>query len=133
MKLPPYAELLGLTLEESAPGDAPICVMPFSGDVMGRPGFLHGGAISGLMEVAAIAALRRALEAEGAKDPIPRIKPINVTVDFMRGGRDKDTRAVGIITRLGTRVANVDAVAWQDDRAKPIARARMNYLVVRGG
>ncbi|MFX5578929.1 PaaI family thioesterase, partial [Acinetobacter baumannii] len=55
----------------------------------------------------------------------------NVTVDFMRGGRDKDTRAIGLITRLGNRVANVDAIAWQDDRQRPIARARMNYLLVR--
>lgn len=127
MKLPPYAELLGLTIEE-ADAAAPVLVMPFTPAVLGRPGFLHGGAISGLMEVAAIAALRRAIEAEGGG----RIKPINVTVDFMRGGRDKPTRSQGTITRLGTRVANVDAIAWQDDPARPIARARMNYLVVRG-
>jgi uncharacterized protein (TIGR00369 family) len=127
MNLPPYAELLGLSLDADAEG-APVLVMPFRGEVMGRPGFLHGGAISGLMEIAAIAALRQALEVEGGG----RIKPINVTVDFMRGGRDKDTRAIGLITRLGNRVANVDAIAWQDDRARPIARARMNYLLVRG-
>ena len=124
--LPPYAALLGLQIE---PGDdAPVLVMPFADDVLGRPGFLHGGAISGLLEVAAIAALQQALAAEGGG----RIKPVNVTVDFMRGGRDKPTRATGIVTRLGTRVANVEAVAWQDDRAKPIAAARMNYLLVRG-
>ena len=124
--LPPYATLLGLQIE---PGeDAPVLVMPFSDNVLGRPGFLHGGAISGLLEVAAIAALQQALAAEGGG----RIKPVNVTVDFMRGGRDKPTRATGIVTRLGTRVANVEAVAWQDDRAKPIAAARMNYLLVRG-
>lgn len=49
----------------------------------------------------------------------------------MRGGRDHDTLAAGIITRLGNRVANVEAVAWQDDRARPIASARMNYLIER--
>ena len=49
----------------------------------------------------------------------------------MRGGRDKPTQAQGNVTRLGTRIANVDAVAWQDDPARPIARAQMNYLVVR--
>ena len=130
MNLPPYAELLGLSLDADVEG-APVLVMPFRGEVMGRPGFLHGGAISGLMEIAAIAALRQAIEAEG-KDSAARIKPINVTIDFMRGGRDKDTRAIGLITRLGNRVANVDAIAWQDDRARPIARARMNYLLVRG-
>ena len=124
MKLPPYADVLGLTRD---PDDATILIMPFGDDVLGRPGFLHGGAISGLMEMAAIVALQRALAGDGGG----RIKPINVTVDFMRGGRDKPTRAQGVVTRLGTRVANVEATAWQDDRSKPIAAARLNYLIAR--
>ena len=126
MKLPPYADLLGARLERAADG-TPVMVMPFGDDVLGRPGFLQGGAISGLLEVAAIAALRHALESEGGG----RVKPINATVDFMRGGRDHDTYAAGTITRLGTRVANVEAFAWQDDRTRPIAAARMNYLIER--
>jgi uncharacterized protein (TIGR00369 family) len=125
-RLPPYAQLLGLSAERDGNG-APLLVMPFGVDVLGRPGFLHGGAISGLMEMAAIVALHDALDDEGGGE----IKPINVTVDFMRGGRDKTTRSQGIVTRLGTRVANVEATAWQDDPAKPIAAARMNYLIVR--
>ena len=124
--LPPYAEILGVSVEAEN-GAPPVLVMPFADDVLGRPGFLHGGAISGLLEMAAIAALQHALEAEGGG----RIKPVNVTVDFMRGGRDKPTRAAGVVTRLGTRVANVEATAWQDERDKPIAAARMNYLIVR--
>ena len=125
LTLPPYADLLGATLEWEA--GAPVLVMSFGDAVLGRPGFVHGGALAGLMELAAIAALRHALEADGGG----RIKPVGVTVDFMRGGREKPTRAAGIVTRLGTRVANVDAVAWQDERAKPIAAARMNYLISR--
>lgn len=128
MKLPPYADLLGLTVEAGDIGP-PILMMPYSSDVMGRPGFLHGGALGGLLEVAAIVALRHALAIEGGSDS--QIKPINVTVDFMRGGREKETRALGIVTRLGTRVANLEAQAWQDDRSRPIASARMNYLIVR--
>jgi uncharacterized protein (TIGR00369 family) len=124
--LPPYAALLGATITEDAGG--PLLAMPFGDDVLGRPGFLHGGAISGLMEVAAIVALQAALADEGGGE----IKPINVTVDFMRGGRDKLTYSRGIVTRLGTRVANVETIAWQDDPERPIAAARMNYLVVRG-
>jgi uncharacterized protein (TIGR00369 family) len=126
-RLPPYAQLLGLTAERDGDG-APVLVMPFGVDVLGRPGFLHGGAISGLMEMAAIVALYDALAGEGGGE----VKPVNVTVDFMRGGRDKPTRSRGIVTRLGTRVANVEATAWQDDPDKPIAAARMNYLIVRG-
>jgi uncharacterized protein (TIGR00369 family) len=126
MTPPSYAELLGIVVERDREG-APVLVMPFANDVVGRPGFLHGGAIAGLLELAAIAALTKALEREGGG----RIKPVTVTVDFMRGGRDKPTRAAGMVTRLGTRVANVEAAAWQDDRSRPISTARMNYLLER--
>ena len=123
MTLPPYAQLLGLSVE---PGEtAPLYLMPFDHNVVGRPGFLHGGALAGLLEMAAIGALKQALEGEA------RIKPINVTVDYMRGGRDKMTRARGSVTRLGNRIANVEAVAWQDESDKPIASARMNFLILR--
>jgi acyl-coenzyme A thioesterase PaaI-like protein len=57
------------------------------------------------------------------------VKPINVTVDFMRSGTVKDTFASGEVTRLGRRMANVLARAWQDDRGKPIASAHMNVLI----
>ncbi|TGX53364.1 PaaI family thioesterase [Sphingomonas gei] len=121
----PYARLLGLEVE---PGDiAPTYVMPFAIELVGRPSFLHGGAIGGLLEMAAVGALKQALAAEGDV----RIKPINLTVDYMRGGRDKPTRARGTVTRLGTRVANVEAIAWQDEPDRPIAAARINYLIVR--
>lgn len=126
MSLPPYAEFLGVTVEPSDDGQPPVLVMPFSGDVLGRPGFLHGGAIGGLLEMAAIVALWHALGDDDARG-----KPIGVTVDYMRGGRESPTRAKGNVTRLGSRIANVEAVAWQDDPTKPIASARMNYLLKR--
>jgi acyl-coenzyme A thioesterase PaaI-like protein len=49
----------------------------------------------------------------------------------MRGGGVHDTWAAATITRLGSRVANVEAHAWQQDRSKPIAAARMNLLLRR--
>lgn len=126
--LPPYADTLGLVAEPQSDG-APVLVMPFAERLIGRPDFIHGGAIAGLLEMAAIVALRHALAGEGGG----RIKPVNVTVDYMRGGRCKPTRASGTVTRLGTRVANVAAEAWQDAPDRPIAAARMTYLIVREG
>ncbi|MES2337856.1 MAG: PaaI family thioesterase [Pseudomonadota bacterium] len=123
--LPPYATLLGLELDHDADG-LPQLVMPFAGAVLGRPGFVHGGAIGGLLEMAAIAMLRHTLG-----DPEIGIKPVNLTVDYMRGGREKTTHAAAIVRRLGSRIANVDATAWQDDRAQPIAAARMTFLLRR--
>ncbi|GAA4774313.1 hypothetical protein GCM10023219_22180 [Stakelama sediminis] len=126
MTLPPYADLLGLHLEPQADDAPPVLMLPFAEAVTGRPNFLHGGAIGGLLEMAAIAALYHALDQAQAQ-----IKPINITIDFMRGGRPKETRAMGIVSRLGSRIANVEAVAWQDDRETPIASARLNCLIKR--
>jgi uncharacterized protein (TIGR00369 family) len=125
--LPPYAQLLQLRVERDEQG-APLFVMPFHDDVVGRPGFLHGGAIAGLLEFAAFASLREALGDKAAE-----MKPINITVDYMRGGQPRDTFASAIIERLGARIANVEAQAWQKDRKTPIASAQMNFLLVREG
>ena len=124
--LPPYARLLGLSTVRGEGGDL-LWLMPFRHEVVGRPGFLHGGAIAGLLEFAALGTLYEALgSAEGVS-----VKPINVTVDFMRGGIEHDTFAAAVITRLGKRVANVEAHAWQKHRTKPIAAAKMNLLLRR--
>ena len=122
--LPPYAELLGLRTERGGDGSL-LWVMPFREAVVGRPGFLHGGAIAGLLEFAALGTLYDSLGAG------PTARPINVSVDFMRGGVDHDTYAAAVVTRLGSRVANVEAHAWQQDRSRPIAAARMNLLIRR--
>jgi len=121
-ELPPYARLLNLRAEQH---DGVLrLVMPFHDDVVGRPGFLHGGAIAGLLEFAAFTALEHAL---GDRRVVK--KPITVTVDYMRGGVGRDTYAQAIVERLGKRIANVEAFAWQADRDKPIASARINFLL----
>ncbi len=124
--LPPYARLLGLSAEDR--DGARIFVMPFHADVVGRPGYLHGGAIAGLLEFAAFEALAAAID-----DPAVVMKPVTVTVDYMRGGSERlgDTFADAIIERLGNRIANVEALAWQANKSKPIAAARINFLLER--
>jgi uncharacterized protein (TIGR00369 family) len=123
--LPPYAQLLRLRADEDKDG-GPLFVMPFHDDVIGRPGYLHGGAIAGLLEFAAFTTLSRAIG-----DDAVAMKPITVTVDYMRGGIDGDTFAGAAVERLGKRIANVEAYAWQSDRSKPIAAARINFLLAR--
>ena len=122
--LPPYARFLGVRTEQ-VDGEL-LFIMPFGERVTGRPGYLHGGAIAGLLEFAAFGAL---LEALGDERPV--VKPVNVTVQYMRGGINHDTFAAATVTRLGKRVANVEAHAWQLSREKPIAAAQMNVLLRR--
>ena len=124
--LPPYARFLGISVESDGER-GPLFRLPFDDVVVGRPGFLHGGAIAGLLEIAAVGTVLDALAGEEGAS----VKPISVTVDFMRGGRQRETYASAIIARLGNRIANVEAFAWQDDRDRPIASARMNLMVRR--
>lgn len=123
--LPPYALALDMAVDGEL-GGAPVISLPFADKVQGRPGFLHGGAISGLLEIAAVAAIYRALQANGSD---ASIKQVNVTIDFMRGGLAEHTFAVGEVTRLGRTMANVEARAWQESRDKPIAMGHMHYLI----
>lgn len=125
MQQPPYAEVIGARCNQ-ATGE-PILTIPWRLEIQGRPGFIHGGVIAGLLEMACYEAINREFD-EGDH---PRIKPINVAVDYLRGGLMIDTHAVAQIVRVGKRVANASAVCWQDDRTKPIATARMHLLLDR--
>jgi uncharacterized protein (TIGR00369 family) len=127
MTLPPYARFLGISTRRSEENEL-LFVMPFADVVLGRPGYVHGGALAGLLEFAAYGALYEAL---GIDEGVT-IKPVNVTVQYMRGAAQHDTIAAAAITRLGKRVANVEAHAWQLDRTKPVAAAQMNVLLRRG-
>lgn len=105
----------------------PVLTVEFGAMVEGRPQHFHGGATAGLLENAGYAALRSALLAEGRD---PHLKPINITVQYLAAGKSRASFAVGRITRLGRRNANVTVEAWQDDRSRPIATAVMNILMV---
>jgi len=124
--IPPYARLLKLRFESE--DGSPVVVMPFDGDVVGRPGYLHGGAIAGLLEFAAYTTLSAQIG-----DKTVAMKPVTVTVDYMRPGVDRETFAAARVERLGASVANVEAFAWQEQRDQPIASARLNFLLDRPG
>lgn len=123
----PYAQTMGFGSTRDAE-DRLLLTMAFETNKMGRPSFLHGGAIAGMLEAVAYQTLAEAL-GEGDR---PQLKPINVTVTFLRGGRDHITYARATIERLGRRIANIEAVAWQEDPTKPIATAQMNVMLDRG-
>lgn len=128
LDLPPYARFLGVTATLGE-DQAPLFRMTYSPEQLGRPNFLHGGAIAGLLELAAIGTVLHALGENAGVG----MKPITVTVDYTRGGLPQDTLARATIARLGNRIANVEAVAWQEDASRPIASARLNLALRRNG
>jgi uncharacterized protein (TIGR00369 family) len=122
----PYAVMLGVIADHD--GSDLKLIMPYRETLIGSPGRLHGGAIAGLLELAALSTLVLALPEDEA---LPEIKPVTVTVDFMREGGMRDTFASATITRLGRRIANLRAVAWQYDYSRPIAAANLNIVLAR--
>ncbi len=122
----PYAASMGVHQVEDDTGL--YFIMPFAIFLTGSPGRLHGGAVAGLLEIAANRTVRHAI-GPGTGDFL--LKPVNVTVDYLREGALRDTFARADIVRMGRRVANVRAVAWQDDTNRPIASAHMNLLIDR--
>ena len=130
----PFAAKLGLRASVDAEGV--LCVMPFAGRLVGNPNLpaLHGGIVATFLEATALATV-----VHGQHDPsdylhcgkdIPRV--ISTTVDYLRPAGPRDTYGRAEIIRLGSRLATVVAQVWQDDRAKPVARANSHFLVAAG-
>jgi uncharacterized protein (TIGR00369 family) len=122
--LPPYAATIGIVAEAGA--DGPVLQLPFAECLLGRPGFLHGGMLAGLLELAATVQLRHILGDEEA-----RIELVTITIDYLRAGHPVDTFAAAQPIRIGGRIANLTAQAWQDDPGRPIATARANLRIHR--
>jgi uncharacterized protein (TIGR00369 family) len=120
----PYGRMLDLSFEKR--GDEVWLMMPYADGLVGAPGRLHGGAIAGLLEIAALA---RVITSLPESERSPRIRPVTITVDFMREGAPAATIACAEITRLGRRIANVAVRAWQAERGRPIAGANVNFLI----
>ena len=122
-----YARSLGIEVSGFEDGVPVLCVSGIDA-IEGRPGHFHGGATSGLMETAAYAALRVALNAKGEE---AELKPINITVQFLAAAKKAPLFAKARITKLGRRSANVTVEAWQDERDRPRASAVMNVMIQR--
>jgi acyl-coenzyme A thioesterase PaaI-like protein len=119
----PYLRFLGISAD-TASGEL-IGKMGYSDALIGNASLpaLHGGAIGALLESTAI--LQALWESETTALP----KIVTITVDFLRSGRPVDTFAKGVFTKQGRRIVNVGVEAWQEDRARPIARAQAIFLV----
>lgn len=119
----PYAATLGVQVE-AIDGEL-VGHMPFAPSLVGDSSIpaLHGGTIGALLELVSIVTVGFSLETDAA----PRI--VNLTVEYLRSGRARDTYAVANVTRAGRRVVAVRATAWQDDRDAPIAAASLHLLL----
>ena len=84
-------------------------------------GALHGGAIAAFLEFSAQAALSARL---GGGQPVATV---NCDVDYLRSAKAQDMKARVRFTRIGRRLAFVEALGWQKDEASPVAAARFRF------
>ncbi|PZO51087.1 MAG: thioesterase [Alphaproteobacteria bacterium] len=119
----PYASFLGVRAELK--GDELTLVLPFGDHLVGNPLLpaLHGGVVAALMELTAITQL--AIASKSDKFP----KTIDVGFDYLRSGKPVDTYARARVVKIGRRIANVQAEAWQNEREQPIAAMHGHFLV----
>jgi uncharacterized protein (TIGR00369 family) len=119
----PYMRFLGLTVRDSAEGL--LCILPADPKLIGNPMLpaLHGGVVGALLESAAILQLLWTQEAKR----VP--KTIDLSIDYLRSARPVETYALARVTKLGRRVANVRAEAWQEDPSRPVAAAHGHFLL----
>jgi acyl-coenzyme A thioesterase PaaI-like protein len=111
----PYARTLGLGPSEQADVQS----MPFHARLLGRPGFLHGGALAGFLATVCDA---RAEQEGGGHDAATS------TMSFLRGGRERDTYAQAVVRARTNRLLVIEATAWQESPDKPIATLSRTYM-----
>jgi uncharacterized protein (TIGR00369 family) len=119
----PYAGFLGVRAELK--GDELTLILPYSDHLIGNPLLpaLHGGVVGALMELTAITQLAIASKSEKFA------KTIDIGVDYLRSGKPVDTYARARVVKIGRRIANVQAEAWQNERNQPIAAMHGHFLV----
>jgi len=120
----PYLRFMGISVARDAGGHL-VGKMAYTDLLIGNASIpaLHGGAIGALLESTAI------VQATWESETMVLPKIVTITVDFLRPGRPVDTFAQGAVTKEGRRIVNVGVEAWQEDRTRPIARARGIFLV----
>lgn len=137
----PYNQFIGVAFDRM--GDELTARLPFQQDLIGNPFLpaLHGGVIGAMLELTALTQLGwdsvwTILEAGGPEaarvtaGKFPAIpKTIDISVDYLRSGRPRDTFARARVHKAGRRVANVHVEAWQDSRDRPVAALRGNFLM----
>jgi acyl-coenzyme A thioesterase PaaI-like protein len=123
----PYARFLGISAE--AEGGMLTAKLASSDKIIGNPALpaIHGGVVGAFLETTAILQLLWTL------DSILFPKTITITFDYLRTAGPHDTFARAEVTKLGSRVANVRAYAWQADIAKPVTSANANFLITPAG
>jgi uncharacterized protein (TIGR00369 family) len=124
----PYAAFLDMRV--TLDGQSPQYLLPFRKSLIGNSVLqaLHGGAVAGFMESAALLHLLLLLD----ETRLP--KSIDFSIDYLRSANAQDSYAACEVTRQGRRVAQVQIRCWQAETGHPgktrdVALARAHFLL----
>ncbi len=119
----PYARYLGVEAEMR--GTELTTVLRYSPHLIGNPLLpaIHGGVLGAFLEITSI--LQVAFDVPSTELP----KPVDINIDYLRSGKPVETWGRAWITKLGRRVVNVHAEAWQDHHEKPVTTLRGHFLL----
>ena len=84
---------------------------------------LHGGAIAAFLEISAQCELIHRL------DKGITIKTINADFNYLASSRAQDMDGNAVVTRLGRRIAFVEATGWQQSKSRPVAKAMFRFRI----
>ena len=141
----PYNRFLGVRFDRM--GDELTARLPFREGLVGNPFLpaIHGGVTGAFLEITALMQLAwdqalACMEGGGAEaariaagDFPPMPKTIDITVDYLRSGRPRESFARASVQKAGRRVAHLHVQAWQEERARPVAMLRGNFLMPAEG
>lgn len=119
----PYSQFIGMQVKKE--GEDYHFTLPFQEMLIGNTLLpaLHGGLIGGFMESAATFFLYHSAQLS----ELPKI--VNFSLDYLRPGRADDLHAACILTRQGTRIANLSVCTWQSDIKRPVTVGRAHFVM----
>lgn len=137
----PYNRFLGVVFDRL--GDELTARLPYQELHIGNPFLpaIHGGVTGAFLEITALTQLAwdscwtimenggDAAESLFVGDFPAMPKTVDITIDYLRSGRPRETYARAHVQKAGRRVANLSVEAWQDNRDRPIAVLRGNFLM----
>lgn len=102
----PYAQFLGIELEQAAPGTATLS-LEITDQLKRNNGIAHGGAIASLIDTATAFATLTIME------PHQRSTTIDLTINFLRPLTSGSAKATARVVRGGRRIIVVSAEVFE--------------------
>ncbi len=129
METVPFARALGMEAMRVEKGYAS-ARLSWRADLVGdlRSGVLHGGVVTALLDSLSGVAVASALES------LTSIATLDLRIDYMRGSEPgRDLHAEARVIRLTRRIAFVQALAFHENAADPVATASAAFMLGSNG